>query len=95
MLGRASQEVRPGGTSGEVMPTSSGSDAAAQEATQVHRQRFSVLREEHILLERRKAGQEQPRSQGWQRSCQDARRLSMMWYWKIYLRKWGSFQWEA
>ncbi|CCU83439.1 hypothetical protein PHOSAC3_120053 [Mesotoga infera] len=27
MLGRTSQEVRPGGTSGEVMPTSSGSDA--------------------------------------------------------------------
>jgi len=27
MLGRTSQEVRPGGTSGEVRPTSSGSDA--------------------------------------------------------------------
>ena len=28
----APQEVRPGRTSGEVMPTSSGSDAASQEA---------------------------------------------------------------
>jgi len=36
----------PGGTSGEVMPTSSGSEAAAQEASQVNRHRFSVLRQE-------------------------------------------------
>ncbi len=32
MLGRSSQEVMPGGAPGEVRPTSSGSEAAAQEA---------------------------------------------------------------
>jgi len=42
---------------------SPGSDAASREASQVNRQRSSVLREEHILLERRKAGEDHARSQ--------------------------------
>ncbi len=42
----ASQEVMTGKTSGEVRPTSSGSDAASQEASQVNRHRSTVLRPE-------------------------------------------------